>query len=115
MYEVTIDLYADWIRTVKDLFRMNGQPLPEELTDEETALRYYLQHAGADTAEALVYQNKQRFQMLQAQILEHLDDVIGPDIVKRTGYKGTTLKFSWVYQEGEHIIEHCSEYRIPLQ
>jgi hypothetical protein len=114
VYEVTIDLYKDWIHTIKDYFKMKGQPLPEDLSADEMSLRYFEQHASSEEAKVLSKQNKERFQTLEQQILQNLEAIIVPDIRKRTGYQGHELKFSWVYNQGEHIIEHCSEYRIPL-
>ena len=57
---------------------------------------------------------KERFRIIQETIVTNLDSLIIPDIRKRTGYTGVKFQFHWVYAEGEHIIEKCSEYRIPL-
>lgn len=113
-YDISIDLYADWIKTVRDLFRMNGQELPDDISHEEVSLRYFLQNSKAEQAEEASRDNKQRFEDLQQKLLDHMESVIVPDIRKRTGYQGDSFQFHWVYYEGEHIIEQCSEYRIPL-
>jgi len=113
--EVAINLYKDWLRTVRDLFRSAGQPLPDDMDMEEAALQYFLQTAPYEEAVAQREANKERFRVIQESILDHLDEMIVPDIRKRTGYRGTRFEFHWVYAEGgEHIIENCSEYRIPL-
>ncbi len=114
MNVIHIDLYQDWIRTVRDLFRSAGKPLPEEMPDDEAAFQYFLQHAPYEEARLQRDLNKERFRIIQETIVTNLDSLIIPDIRKRTGYTGVKFQFHWVYAEGEHIIEKCSEYRIPL-
>ena len=114
MTEVTIHLYKDWIESVKTLFHNAGQKLPEDITDEEVSMRYFLQNARSDEALEKKEQHEKRLDELEQTILDNLDNVIIPDIRKRTGYEGDRFVFKWVYYEGEHIIEECSEYRIPL-
>src|SRR5699024_6273800 len=99
---------------VRTMFQEAGQQLPDDLSDDEIAMRYFLQSSRSDEALAKKEQQVRRLQELQQTILEHLEDVIIPDIRKRTGYEGEEFVFKWVYYEGEHIIEECSEYRIPL-
>jgi len=115
MYDVEINLYGDWIRTVREVFRGSGHPLPEEWPDEEVGLQYYLQTAkDAEEAELRRAENEARLRGMQNTLLRNLDETIVPDIRKRTGYQGNTFRFKWVYYQGEHIIEECSSYRIPL-
>ncbi|XEC95569.1 hypothetical protein AB6A23_03070 [Paenibacillus tarimensis] len=115
MYDVEINLYGDWIRTVREVFRGSGHPLPDEWSDEEVGLQYYLQTAQNDEeAERQRNENEARLRVLQNTILRNLDQVIAPDIRKRTGYKDTRFRFKWVYMQGEHIVEEYSSYRIPL-
>lgn len=115
MYEVTIDLYRDWIETVKEIFRGSGHPLPDEWTFTQIAEAYYKLSWPADQVPGLAADNEKRLQEIQRTIESNLDQVIVPDIRKRTGYDGQRFKFKWIYQQGEHIIEEYSEYRIPLE
>ncbi|MFD1953878.1 hypothetical protein ACFSL6_06685 [Paenibacillus thailandensis] len=114
-YSIEMDLLGDWNKTVKEMFRGSGYPLPEELSDKEIGVAYFLQSAGSEEeAERLQADNAARLNGMQATLLEHFESVILPDIRKRTGYEGDSFSFKWVYQQGEHIIEEKSSYRIPL-
>lgn len=115
VYDVRMDLYRDWLNTVQEVFQGSGSPLPEDLTDEEIAIAYFLQTAPSEeAAEQLAESNEKRLRTMQQTILDRLDDVIVPDIRHRTGYEGTQFHFQWVYQQGENIVENRSQYRIPL-
>ncbi|TYP75452.1 hypothetical protein [Paenibacillus methanolicus] len=114
MYDITIDLYRDWIQTVREVFRGSGHPLPEELGDDDIAKAYYMQTLAEDDAVLQSAANEQRLFTMQQTILDNMDAVIVPDIRKRTGYEGSVFRFKWVYQGGEHIVEELSQYRIPL-
>lgn len=114
MYEVTIDLYRDWIETVKEVFRGSGHPLPDEWTNTEIAEEYYRQSWPEEEVPKLAAANEHRLLGLQRTIESHLDSVIVRDIRTRTGYEGNRFKFRWMYQQGEHIIEEYSKYRIPI-
>ena len=115
MVNVTIDLYKDWLDTVREVFRGSGAPLPETLTDKEVGVMYYLQTSENEReAEKRNEENERRIADLQRNLLEHLEKVVVPDIRKRTGYEGDRFRFRWVYAQGEHIIEEYSSYRIPL-
>lgn len=114
-YHVTIDLYRDWLNTVKEVFRGSGHPLDDSLSDEEVAFAYYRQTASSDEdADRQSSDNEQRLKTIQQTILDRLDDVIAPDIKLRTGYEENRYHFQWVFNQGEHIVENCSSYRIPL-
>ncbi|WP_127530473.1 hypothetical protein [Paenibacillus kobensis] len=114
-YEVTIDLYRDWLNTVKEVFRGSGVEFTESVTDDDLAIAYFEQTSKSEEeAEKLSVDNEQRLFAIQQTILERLEDVIVPDIRKRTGYEGNQFHFQWVFQQGEHIVEQCSKYRIPL-
>lgn len=115
MYDVEMDLYGDWIRTVRAVFRGSGHPLPDNWSDEEVGLQYYLQTSETpEEAEEKRAGNESRIRGMQNAILRNLNEVIVPDIRMRTGYEGDRFRFKWVYYHGEHIIEECSSYRIPL-
>ncbi|MFC4812249.1 hypothetical protein [Paenibacillus sp. GCM10023250] len=115
-HQITIDLYGDWVETVKQVFRGSGQPLPEDLTADQAALAYFLQ--TADSQEEALRQredNEARLNELQQKLLDHFEAVVLPDIRSRTGYEGDVFVFRWVFgQGGEHIVEERSAYRIPL-
>jgi hypothetical protein len=115
MYQITIDLYKDWTNTVKEVFRGTGHPLPEELSDQEVGSAYFRQTAQTDE-EALLQQqsNEERLRGLQQTIVDNFEAVILPDIKARTGYQDNIFTFKWVYNNGEHIVEEHSSYRIPL-
>lgn len=114
MPHIHMNLYEDWLLTVRDIYRGSGRPLPDSLSDDDVALRYFMQHAPYEQARLQRDANKERFRMIQETISKHLESMIIPDIRKRTGYTGDSFAFHWVYAEGEHIIEKYSEYRIPL-
>lgn len=114
MIDVHMNLYEDWLKTVRDIFRGSGQPLPDDMSDEEVALQYFLQQSPYEQARLQRDVNIERFRMIQETIENHLESMIIPDIRKRTGYTGDRFSFHWVYAEGEHIVETCSEYRISL-
>ncbi|GLX67649.1 hypothetical protein [Paenibacillus glycanilyticus] len=115
MYDITIDLHRNWIDTVKEVFRGSGQPLPEDLSDAEVAVIYYKQTAESE-GEAVTQQklNEDRLHGMQQTILDNFESVILPDIRKRTRYEGNRFCFQWVYNNGEHITEEYSSYRIPV-
>lgn len=115
MAAIQMDLYRDWIDTVKEVFRGSGHPLPDGIGDSEAALAYFLQTAkNEDEARARSIQNEERLKELQSIMLTNFESVILPDIRSRTGYTGSEFAFKWVYHQGEHIIEEHSSYRIPL-
>ena len=113
--EIEIDLYKDWIDTVKEVFRGSGHPLPDTISDWEAAFAYFSQTAQTDEeAEQKLEANEERLTRMQQIILDHFEDVILPDIRRRTGYSGSRFVFKWLYNKGEHVIEQHSSYRIPL-
>ncbi|MNG15818.1 hypothetical protein D3C84_996700 [compost metagenome] len=115
-YEVSINLYKDWLDTVKEVFRGSGMLETLTLPDDEIALAYFLQTASDEAeAEQQRIANEERLNTIEQTIRTHLGDVIVPDIRKRTGYEGHTFEFNWVFNQGEHIVEHRSSYRIPLE
>ncbi|MCA0753644.1 hypothetical protein KP806_01165 [Paenibacillus sp. N4] len=115
MAAIQMDLYRDWIDTVKEVFRGSGHPLPAGLSDSEAALAYFMQTAkDEEEAQSLSVQNEDRLKELQSVILTNFESVILPDIRSRTGYTGSDFVFKWIYNKGEHIIEQHSSYRIPL-
>ncbi|MFF2091128.1 hypothetical protein [Paenibacillus sp. NPDC058174] len=115
MLELAIDLYRDWNDTVKEIFRGSGYPLPDGLSDKEIGIAYFMQTAQTEEeAEKLHEANEQRIRGLQQTIQNNFEPIILPDIQSRTGYTGTSFSFKWVYNNGEHIIEEHSAYRIPL-
>lgn len=115
MSRVKIDLFGDWIETVREIFRGSGFPFEPGTPDAVVGQTYYRQSADTDEeARRLSEENESRLRSMQATILEHLDGVIVPDIRARTGYEGDDFEFKWVYQQGEHIVETFSKYRIPL-
>lgn len=115
MATIQIQLYEDWLRTVRTMFSGSGQPLPEDLEDHQVALAYFLQTAsGEKEAREQAEANERRLYTLQQTIEENFEQVIKPDIRLRTGYAEDRFRFEWVYQQGEHIVERYSSYRIPL-
>ncbi|UVI30092.1 hypothetical protein [Paenibacillus spongiae] len=114
MFEVTINLYQDWIDTVKEVFRGSGHPLPDDMDEEDIAVAYFMQTMDEDAAVKQSAANKQRFDELEQTINHNLETLIIPDIRTRTNYQDNQFRFKWVYQQGEHIIEELSQYRIPL-
>lgn len=116
MSEVTMNLYGDWIRTVKEIFRNSGYPFEPGTPDAVVAQTYYRQTSDTDEqALERCSANEQRLRGYEQTIRDNLDSVIVPDIRKRTGYEGDRFEFQWVYMQGENIIELNSEYRIPLE
>lgn len=115
MNDIQIDLYRDWIDTVKVIFRGSGQPLTDNISDAEAALAYFMETAASEE-EAMQQRdaNEKRLYTLQNVILDNFETVIISDIRSRTGYSGNKFIFKWVYNKGEHIIEQHSAYRIPL-
>jgi hypothetical protein len=112
---ITIRLHQDWLDTVREIFRGSGHPLPEELSDHEVTVAYYSQTASSDEeAEQQSIANTERLKEIEQTIVANFESIILPDIRSRTGYTGDEFTFRWIYQQGEHIIEEYSEYRIPL-
>jgi hypothetical protein len=115
MYDITIDLYKNWIDTVKEVFRGSGHPLPGDLSDTEVAIQYFRQTAQSDEEAAEQQKlNEERLRSMQQTILDHFESVVLPDIRTRTRYRGDRFCFQWVFNNGEHIVEEYSSYRIPL-
>ncbi|ACS99949.1 hypothetical protein [Paenibacillus sp. JDR-2] len=115
MYDITIDLYRNWIDTVKEVFRGSGNPIPGNASDSEVAILYFRQTVQSDEeAAAQQHANEERLQGMQQAIMNNFESVILPDIRKRTRYEGNRFCFQWVYNNGEHIIEEYSSYRIPV-
>ncbi|REK74967.1 hypothetical protein [Paenibacillus paeoniae] len=114
MYEITMDLVSDWINTVKEVLSNSGYTLEDGLSQEEIALRYFLHSQPEDVAETLAVDTLNKLREMEEIVISHMNSTIVPDIRTRTRYEGDTFHFSWVYNEGEHIIELNSEYRIPL-
>lgn len=115
MYEIDIHLYEDWLATVRQIFAGSGQPLPAEATDKQVGLAYYIQNAAdLEEAERLRAANEERLNQMEQTIRDNLEQVIAPDIHQRTGYDGSRFCFRWVFNQGEHIVEECSQYRISL-
>lgn len=115
MNDIEIDLYKDWLNTVKEIFRGSGHPLPETISNRDAALAYFMQTAETEEkAEQMLMANEERLISLQQVILDNFQVVILPDIRSKTTYLGDQFAFKWVYNKGEHIIEQHSSYRIPL-
>lgn len=114
MYEITIDLINDWADTAKEVLKGSGYALEEGLSSEEVALRYFLHSQPEEQARELAVETLRRLREMEEIIISHMDSTIVPDIRSRTKYVGDAFHFSWVYNQGEHIIELNSEYRIPL-
>lgn len=114
MYEIAIDLVTDWVNTVKEVLNGSGYTLEEGLSNEEIAVHYFLHSQSDDVAQALAMDTLRKLREMEEIIIGHMDSTIVPDIRSRTKYQGNAFHFSWVYNEGEHIIELNSEYRIPL-
>jgi len=110
-----MDLYRDWNETVKEIFRGSGYPLPDDMDEKTIGVVYFMQTAQKEEeAEQMRAANEERIRGLQTTITEHFEAVILPDIRSRTGYEGEEFSFKWIYQNGEHIIEEHSSYRIPI-
>ncbi|THF79554.1 hypothetical protein [Cohnella fermenti] len=115
MREVAIDLQKDWLDTVREIYRGSGMPFAPDTPAEEVALTYFLNAAGnEEDARRMRSENEQWLQELETRIRDNLESVIIPDIRVRTGYQGEQFRFRWVYQDGEHIVEELSNYRISL-
>jgi hypothetical protein len=115
MSEIKMNLYEDWIETVKEIFRGSGFPFEPGTPHEVIGQTYYRQSADTDEEAArLNAENERRLREMERTIRDHFASVIEPDIRKRTGYKGDRFEFKWVYMQGENIVELNSEYRIPL-
>ncbi|WP_336788205.1 hypothetical protein [Paenibacillus sp. MMO-177] len=115
MYDITIDLYKNWIDTVKEVFRGSGHPIPGNVSDTEVAILYFRQTAQSDEEAAAQQQvNEERLRGMQQTIMDNFESVVLPDIRNRTRYEGNRFCFQWVYNNGEHIIEEYSSYRIPV-
>lgn len=114
MYDIQMDLVGDWISIVKEVFRGGGIVLEDGLTEEDIAQLYFLQTLPEEEAHPLAAETLARLKEMEDIILANMDSVIVPDIRQRTGYEGHAFHFSWVFEQGEHIVETHSEYRIPL-
>jgi len=114
MYEITMDLTSDWIKTVKEVLRGAGYEMEEGLAAKEVAEHYFRLSLPDDKAAELAAETLRRLKEMESIIIGHMDSTIVPDIRQRTKYEGNAFHFSWVYQQGEHIIELNSEYRIPI-
>ena len=118
MFNVTMDLVQDWIKTVKEILQRSGIAVPdeqiEELSYEAIAIRYFQLTMSEEQAKTAAMEELARLRGLENTIHTHLASTILPDIRKRTRYEGDEFHFCWVYNEGEHIVELKSEYRIPL-
>jgi len=113
--DIEINLYRDWINTVKEIFQGSGHPMPESISDHEAAFAYFSQTAQSEEeAEQLADANEERLALLQQTIIDHFETVIVPDIRSKTNYSGNRFAFKWLYNKGEHIVEEHSSYRIPL-
>ncbi|WP_010273170.1 hypothetical protein [Paenibacillus senegalensis] len=113
--EIEMDLYKDWLNTVREIFRGSDIPLPEHWDDAQIGKAYYMQTSSSEQmAEERRDANEARIRHLQQTLLENMEQIVLPDIRSRTGYSGNRLRFRWVYAQGEHIVEEYSQYRIPL-
>jgi len=114
MYSIEMDLVADWVSIVKEVFRGGGIVLEDGLTTTDIAEIYFLQTLPEEEAVPLAHETLKRLKEMEQIIESNMDTVIVPDIRNRTGYEGNQFHFSWVFDQGEHIVETYSEYRIPL-
>jgi hypothetical protein len=114
MYEITMDLTSDWIKTVREVLRGAGYELEEGLPAGEIAEHYFRLSLPDDKAAELAEETMRRLKEMESIIIEHMNTTIVPDIRQRTKYQGDVFHFSWVYNQGEHIVELNSEYRIPI-
>ncbi|MFD0590109.1 hypothetical protein ACFQZE_19180 [Paenibacillus sp. GCM10027627] len=114
MYEITIDLVTDWTNTAKEVLRGSGYVVEDGATSEEVALQYFLHSQPEEQALALASETIRRLKEMEEIVISHMSSTIVPDIQSRTNYQGNSFHFSWVYDQGEHIVELNSEYRIPL-
>jgi hypothetical protein len=100
MNQIHMNLYKDWLLTVRDVFRGSGQPLPDDMEDDEVALQYFLQNAPYEEARLQRDLNIERFRVIQETMQNHMESLIIPDIRTRTGYTGDQFAFHWVYAQG---------------
>jgi len=114
MYTIEMDLVSDWISIVKEVFKGSGIVLEDGLTTEDIAEIYFLQSLPEEEAIPLAHETLSRLKEMEEIISSNMDTTIVPDIRQRTNYTGDQFHFSWVFDQGEHIIETYSEYRIPL-
>lgn len=114
MYDIQMDLVADWISIVKEVFRGGGIVLEDGLTEEDIAQIYFLQSLPEEEALPLAAETLSKLREMETIIEANMDTVIVPDIRQKTGYEGDKFHFSWAFEQGEHIVETFSEYRIPL-
>lgn len=114
MYDIEMNLIADWVSIVKEVFRGSGIVLEDGLTEQDIAEIYFLQSLPEQEALPLAAETLRRLSEMEETILNNMDNLIVPDIRSRTGYEGNRFHFSWAYDQGEHIVETYSEYRIPL-
>jgi hypothetical protein len=100
---------------VKEIFRGSGFPFEPGTPDSIVARTYFRQTSDSDEeAVRQAYGNEKRLKELQKKLMDNLETVIVPDIRLRTDYRGDRFEFQWVYNQGEHLIEKNSRYRIPL-
>ena len=113
---IKMDLFADWIETVKQIFRGSGHPFEPGTPDEVIGQTYYRQTSESDEEAVQRHEaNVARLQEMERKIRDNLESLIAPDIRKRTGYEGDSFEFKWIYLQGEKIVELNSEYMIPLE
>ncbi len=113
-YAVMMDLVADWAKTAKEVLEGAGALPADDSSSEEIALAYFRISLEEEEAQAAVQDTLARLAQMEDTIYEHLSSVIVPDIRQRTKYEGNEFHFCWVFNQGEHIVELKSEYRIPL-
>lgn len=114
--QIQMDLYADWIETVKQIFRGSGHPFEPGTPDKIVGETYYRQTSDSDEeAKARHEVNVERLRELERKIRDNFSSVIEPDLRKRTQYEGDRFEFKWIYLQGEKIVELNSEYMIPLE
>jgi len=114
MYDMTMDLTGDWIKTIKEILKSAGDVLVEDSSEKELAFRYFQLTMSDEQAEEAAIAALLRLQEMDVIIRSNLEAIIIPDIRKRTKYEGNEFHFCWVYNQGEHIVELNSEYRIPI-
>lgn len=114
MYDIVMDLKNDWAKTAMEVLRGAGSDTEEGQSFEEIAGLYFRLSQPEEQAAALVGETVRRLEEMERIIYSHIEDTIVPDIRQRTRYEGNNFHFCWVFNEGEHIVELNSEYRIPL-
>ncbi len=114
MYEITMNLTSDWIKTATEVLKGSGRIVEDSMSDDQVAKLYFGLTLSDEQTVELASETLARLKEIETTIWNHMDDVIVPDIRTRTRYEGNTFQFFWVYNQGEHIIEMNSEYRIPL-